>query len=612
MKRRHFIRQTAVLGVAAPLAVRTLAEGVGGLEVGPREPVFVYNNWSAYDELSDKVVQTEVLAMRELGEILRLRRTGVQIDYYVMDAFWFDKMGGYRVWNHEHWPNGPDRWLEGCRLNKIRPGMWFSTNLIATHDGRFLEPVPEWQDSVGTDPNILCLFEGGYLPHLAGTLQGWYDKGVRLFKFDFAYFEAVTPASKDKFTPEEIKEKNKVAFMQMLQTFRRKNPDVLITGYNGFGGDMENTFTPFDKKIDQRWLDTFDTLYCGDPRFSDVPMMNIWRSQDNYSDHQVSAYQAYGMPIRRIDNCAFMCGTTGTCYYRGAHAWKGMLLLELARGGWMNVYHGNLELLSLADGHWFARAQGLYHALQRLDRISTFGAVPGTGKPYGFKGVGPKGAVYTMVNPSQDWVMMGEPWKDGGEGGGGMKVRVLYADGGYMPEIVAVGPGAGSGLAAGSRSGSVRVGPEQLVVVGTGAYADAGYDLGRDETIKIPMTQDRVEVAFVSAGKNMIHGFVRVGAGKNLRILVQQFGANGLPVRSWGGSPPDGKKMDTLIQIRARQGGADLLLFVEYNKMIWSGLSWGAAELRQGTFDASLPVEIECYSAEKDELRLEGRVYANG
>jgi hypothetical protein len=600
MKRRHFIKQVGVLGLASrSLGVMGVGHGAKLAAAGPREPVFVYNNWSAYDELSDKVVQTEALAMRELGEILRLRKTGVQIDYYVMDAFWFDKMGGYRTWDHEHWPNGPGKWLEGCLSSKIRPGMWFSTNLIATHDGRFLEPVPEWQDSVGTDPNILCLFEGGYLPHLAGTLQGWYDKGVRLFKFDFAYFEAVTPASKDKFTPEEIKEKNKVAFMQMLQTFRRKNPDVLITGYNGFGGDMENTFTPFDKKIDPRWLETFDTLYCGDPRFSDVPMMNIWRSQDNYSDHQVSAYKAYGMPIRRIDNCAFMCGTTGTCYYRGTHAWKGMLLLELARGGWMNVYHGNLELLNEGDGRWFARAQGLFHALQQLDGISTFGAVPGTGKPYGFKGVGPKGAVYTMVNPSQDWVMMGEPWKDGG---GLTKVRLLYADGGYTPQII---------------GGSIRVGPEQLVVVGTGVYADAAYDLGRDETIRIPMTQDKVEVAFVSAGKNTIHGVVgaggtvQAGAGRNLRILVQQFGANGFPVRSWGGSPPDGKKMDTLIRITARQGGAALPLYVEYDKMIWSGLSWGAAELRQGTFDATLPVEIECYSAEKDELRLEAQIYAN-
>src|SRR5580693_8144935 len=143
MERRDFLRNTLLSGAA-------LYGGVGSWTVsaGPRKPVFVYNNWSAYDELSDKVVQTEVLAMRELDELVRLKRAGVLFDYYVMDAFWFDKHGGYRVWHKEHWPNGPDRWLAGCKEHGVRPGMWFSTNLIATHEGRFLEPVPEWADSV--------------------------------------------------------------------------------------------------------------------------------------------------------------------------------------------------------------------------------------------------------------------------------------------------------------------------------------------------------------------------------------------------------------------------------------------------------------------------------
>ena len=55
--------------------------------------------------------------------------------------------------------------------------------------------IPEWQSSQATDPGILCLFEGGYLNHLAETLQLWYTKGVRLFKFDFAYFEAANLAN---------------------------------------------------------------------------------------------------------------------------------------------------------------------------------------------------------------------------------------------------------------------------------------------------------------------------------------------------------------------------------------------------------------------------------
>ena len=62
-----------------------------------------------------------------------------------------------------------------------------------------------------------------------------------------------TADAKAKYSPDEIKEKNKVAFMQMLQNFRAKNSGVLIVGYNGFGGVLDNTYTPFTKTIDARW-----------------------------------------------------------------------------------------------------------------------------------------------------------------------------------------------------------------------------------------------------------------------------------------------------------------------------------------------------------------------
>jgi hypothetical protein len=59
-----------------------------------RDPIVVYNNWSAYDELSDNIPLTEQLAMKELDEVLRLRRLGLRFDYYTIDAFWFDPDGG--------------------------------------------------------------------------------------------------------------------------------------------------------------------------------------------------------------------------------------------------------------------------------------------------------------------------------------------------------------------------------------------------------------------------------------------------------------------------------------------------------------------------------------
>src|SRR5271170_2577756 len=41
-----------------------------------RDPIWVYNDWSSYDELSDNIPLTETLAMRELNEMVRLKKLG--------------------------------------------------------------------------------------------------------------------------------------------------------------------------------------------------------------------------------------------------------------------------------------------------------------------------------------------------------------------------------------------------------------------------------------------------------------------------------------------------------------------------------------------------------
>ncbi|MDR1331771.1 MAG: hypothetical protein LBK07_06665, partial [Tannerella sp.] len=146
-----------------------------GVAAGMKEPVYVYCNWSAYDELSDSVRLTEGLAMRELDEIVRLKKQGVRFDYYLMDAFWFDPDGGYRTWRKNDWPDGPGRWLEACKANNLIPGLWFSTNrMMKGH----LNSIPEWENSRTSD-NHFCLFEGDYLKHLMETFQMYADKGVK-------------------------------------------------------------------------------------------------------------------------------------------------------------------------------------------------------------------------------------------------------------------------------------------------------------------------------------------------------------------------------------------------------------------------------------------------
>ncbi len=593
MRRRNFLKNSIAGSLALHPLAKTLNKNISSFSfinklTGPPKPVFIYNDWSSYDELSDNIPLTEELAMKELNEVLRLKQNGVQIDYYLMDAFWFDKDSGYRTWHKQHWPNGPDTWLNSCKQNNILPGMWFSTNLISGGGNVFLHMIPEWQSSANDDSGILCLFEGGYLPHLADTLQIWYEKGVRLFKFDFAYFEAAIPDAKAKYSLDEIKEKNKVAFMQMLQNFRAKNKDVLIVGYNGFGGVLDNTYTPFTKTIDARWLDVFDTLYSGDPRFSDVPMMNIWRSEDVYHDHQNIQFQFNSLPMRRIDSCAFMNGVTGTCYSRAMQCWKGELILDLARGGWVNVYHGNMELINDEDAKLFAKVQHLFHNFKILDSITYFGGIPCYSQLYGFKAEDKNGVICTVVNPSQQTATLQMPVENIRQS------KLLYADGGFNPTI---------------KNNSIILGAEQLAVVGFNAYADDKYDMGKDETIQIPQNIIKIDAPFSLTQNNMIECTMKDLPGSDLRIIVQQFDKNGNPYRTWGGAPPNGTKMDELIKITVKQNDTVIETKKEYDKMIWSGLSWGVVEVKQSSFDKSKPLFIQCSTAEKVPLTLKANVY---
>src|SRR5580704_17007934 len=362
------------------------------------DPISVYDNWSVYDELSDNVPLTQTLTMSELDQVLRLRKAGARFDYYVMDAFWFDPDGAYRTWKKPNWPEGPDLWIKTCQQNGIKPGLWFSTNTIVK-----INAALQWRDSLNKKGTAMSMFEGGFLPDFMNTLQYWYDHGMRMFLFDFADLTAATPKSDATMTKEEIIQRNSSALQDALANFRRKNPDVVLEAFNGFGGDMDSTYYPFPFKspIDLQWLQIFDSLYCGDPRPSDVPSMSFWRSLDTYSDHQMRRYEETGVPIERIDTTSFMPGKTGTIFSRAVQEWKGSLLLMMARGGWINTTYGNLELLGDNDARWFARVQSLFLHFQSVGRIKTFGGIPGDVQPYGFGALDGEGSVYTIVNPGE-------------------------------------------------------------------------------------------------------------------------------------------------------------------------------------------------------------------
>src|SRR5262249_35450684 len=295
-----------------------------------------------------------------------------------------------------------------------------------------INAASKWKDSLASNGWTMSFFEGGFLPDFMDVLQYWHDRGIRMFKFDFVDFGAATPETAKKLSAAEIREKNENAFREALRKFRAKNPDAMLVAFNGFGGDMESTAGPFPfhNPVDLRWLEVVDSIYSGDPRPSDVPETNFWRSMDIYSDHMVRRYEEGGMPLERTDSTGMMIGNTGTIYYRKTNAWKGMLWGMMARGGWVNTIHGNLEFLAEAKERWFARAQRVFQNLQSSGRTKTFGGIPGEVQPYGFGSFDSTGAVYTVVNPGQsarelELPKLSQMQQPVGEG------RIIFRDAGF-------------------------------------------------------------------------------------------------------------------------------------------------------------------------------------
>ncbi len=554
------------------------------------DPISVYDNWSVYDELSDNVPLTEALSMRELDQLLRLKKSGARFDYYVMDAFWFDPNGAYRTWKKPNWPNGPDAWIKKCQENGILPGLWFSTNTLV-----HLNAAPQWRDSLNKQGTAMSMFEGGFLPDFMNTLQYWYDHGVRMFLFDFADLTAATPHAEATLTKEEIIQRNSDALRDALANFRQKNPDVVLEAFNGFGGVMDSTSYPFPFKdpIDLRWLTVFDSLYCGDPRPGDVPEMNFWRTLDIYSDHQARRYHQAGVPLERIDTTSFMPGKTGTIYRRAFQEWKGSLILMLARGGWINTTYGNLELMSNQDADWYARVQSLFLHFQSVGQVETFGGIPGETQTYGFGAVDSDGSVYVVVNPAQDMAKIALPLlsqvqKPLSPG------KLLFRDAGFVPRLT---------------GDTIELGPGQMAMVGFGKYTAPAYDFGVQQDVVIPRAIRPVTAEFKSIGKGVIQATIPAPPGGDLRLIMQQYSPDGSLRRTWAGGPPNGTNMGKVFLLKAEQNGKELPVREDYDRVIWAGLSWAVGEISQKNLHPETPLTLTFQSTEKDPVQLKGRLY---
>ncbi len=521
-----------------------------------RRPISIYCDWAMHDELGDTVQLTEELTMRALDALERWAALGVSFDYYLFDCFWFESPGDYTSFKADAWPEGPGRALDRIRALGMLPGLWLDTT-----GGRVSGHGP-WKESLNVHDNwSYCLFDGPYGQGLQdGMLHACAEWGVRMFKFDFANFYAVSPRFA-RMDAGEAYARNVEAFRAILHRVRAQYPDVVILAYNGFAygrdylGDTTQAVVP---GIEDHWLDVIDYIYSGDPRPADVPCTSLRRAVDMYQDHMVCKFLRSGIPAGRIDDHGCMVGTTNTIYYMGRQGVRRTWVQSLGRGGRKAHFYGDPTLLDDGDARFLGAARALFFDLFEGEAVTRpVGGVPSQSPWHGFQTGSVQDGLLVLVNSTAERQEARLQARDLAE------ARVLFHDEGFEPECAVEAGGL-----------TVTLAPEQMALVGLGRKAAEecvlGTNVGGDT---VSAASRRIDLAF-EAGLCRVAGaeLARAAEGFDALRLSFRLRRKGTAVRT--AAPRDIPVCESLrIEVEADGRPVAARRMVPDVK-VWSGSSW--------------------------------------
>jgi hypothetical protein len=146
-----------------------------------------------------------------------------------------------------------------------------------------------------------------------------------------------------------------------------------------------------------------------------------------------------------------------------------------------------------------------------------------------------------------------------------------------------------------------------MAVIGFGKYARPEFDMGIEDEVMIPRSIEAIPAEFAPHGSHEVEATVPAPAKGVLRIMMQQSTPDGYIRRTWAGGPPKGENMGKIFRIEVSEDGRTVPVRINYDKVIWSGLSWGVGEV--SGLVAGKPVVIRCMSGEKDPVKLEVKVF---
>ncbi len=605
------IRRLRALGWSGKLALLGVAEcaaWVSGARAqatppGPalKAPIFVYDSGAAPDGHSADALANNEEAMRELAEAVRLERAGVRWDGFIMDGQWFAPDGGYRVWRAEAWPKGPETWIQQCRAHGIPPGLWFATNTL---DG--MSAATAWKDSLESDGRAMSMFEGGFLTDFMAVLQQWYDRGVRIFGLGLVDLAAVTTEGAATLSREEIRVRNAAALGKALEEFRKRNPAavLLVVEKPGLGasGSKEPGMTGGLAALGG--LGVFDLVSTGPAPTADAPEVSLQRSLDISTDAAVRRLERSGIPLARIESPGLVLGRAGNAAGgnadsardsdhdlprdRGRGAWKGSLLLELARGGRVDAVRGDLELIRDGDAFWMARAQRLFIGLEARGGMDSFGGAPDGDQAYGFAGVTARGAIYVAVNPGQAMATLTMP-----EAAASAPGRVQFRDAGFAPRL---------------SGNKLTLGPGEMAMVGYGVFAQPRFNFGVQEEVVIPKSIEPVPAQFQATRPGVIEADIEPPMYGELRVVMRRRAPQGSGRTAPGDARQSGGPRDETITIEATQNGRTIPMRVDEDALAWSGIHWAVVEIDVNDLTPGLSVRVQ-FRANEDADKLVGSAY---
>ena len=563
-------------------------------------PIEIYSHASAPAAHSAASPLSEALALGDLDQLTRLKKSGLRIDYDLLDASAIAHDGLHPSGRTAAWPNGPNAWIARCRAAGIRPGLRFSSSA--------LRPF-------GQAP---FLFNAEILHDFIPALQFWYDRGIRLFAFDGLDLTTETSENPAGIPQDEVVAHNREAFGVALTAFRAKNRGAVLLAVQSSAADPDGSTNLFsighpsvnnpNPRDEAGRLGAFLLLSTGPPRTSTTPQASLQRAIDIETDSQIRHDEQLGVSLAHILASSFIAapasatrpgaaGPHAPSLPRGPlRAWRGAFLLSMARGGWVNAFSGSIDSIQTADARWMARVQRLFFEMQAQGKMNSFGGAPFSGQPYGFMGGTSRGAVDVVVNPTQAVATLSLPGLASGQPLG--LGRVLFRDAGFSPHLTA---------------NAITLGPGQMAVVGFGAYVAPEFNFGVQQDVVIPSSIEPVDADFHLTAPGVLEARIDPPIQGVLRVVVlEREPGGGAQTGAAAGAPAAGSRNRFTLEITQagrtiplRRGGSES----DGSDTLSAQPSWAVAEIDINDLTPGIPLRVRFQSNETPQATLEGSAY---